>query len=183
MGDYRHVAKEMLSTIIVLDLACGCESTPPRLSPPPGALPILFVTQDEQRVALRETGRTTPEVGEYATWKKLHDSLVTVAEKHGRASWTPEPKPDFYFSGDWFDEYCDSFALLTTKGLSPQALRDFQVAVAAHHPRASLVLIGQAKEIEGLEIHITATQILVAWEDATSEKCRRKLERIGIRLD
>ena len=114
-------------------------------------LPIEFVSEEEQLVAFRETGRPSPGPGEYQTWEKLHDALVAVAEEYGSASERPNPLPDFYHTGDWFDEYRDGFTLPTTKGLTAQALREFQVAVAAHHPRASLALVGQADEIKGLE--------------------------------
>ena len=146
-------------------------------------LPIEFVSEEEQLVALRETGRPSPGPGEYQTWEKLHDALVAVAEEYGSASERPNPLPDIYHTGDWFDEYRDGFTLPTTKGLTAQALREFQVAVAAHHPRASLALVGQADEIKGLRIHISASQILVAWDGEKAEKCRQKLERIGLRLD
>jgi hypothetical protein len=49
-------------------------------------------------------------------------SLCEVARRYGSVSDTPDPSPDFYFSGDWFHELSDGFALLGTRGLSLEAL-------------------------------------------------------------
>jgi hypothetical protein len=151
-------------------------------TPPTGIVPIEFVTNDRM---LEESSKCGTPVGhgKYETWERLHDSVCAVAARYGRASWDSDPLPDFYFSGDWFDEYRDSFALYSTKGLSAEALRDFQKAVAAHHSRASLHLAGIEEPINDLEILITSTGIFVKWDDESPARTRQRLEKLQIRLE
>lgn len=149
---------------------------------PPGLIPIEFVTNEEWISESSKCG-TREGHGKYETWQRLHDSICTVAARYGEVSWDSDPKPDFYFTGDWFDEYCDGFALLSTKGLSSQALRDFQKVVAAHHSQASLHLGGVEEPIAGLDILITCTRIFVKWDDDSPALSRERLEKLQIRLE
>lgn len=149
---------------------------------PPEVIPIEFVSNER---IIEESSRCGTPVGsgKYETWERLHAAVCTVAEQYGSASWDPDPLPDFYFSGDWFDERQDSFALCSTNGLSAQALRDFQKVVAAHHSRASLHLGGIEEPIKDLEVLITSTGIFVKWDDESPARTRQRLEKLQIRLE
>jgi len=148
--------------------------------------PIKIVSSSEfkrQGDELRE--RTPKSIGNYETWKRFHDALCLVASRHGTVSDSPEPTPDFYFSGDWFHELSDGFALMTPKIISSKLLRDFQKVVAAHHPNARLNMGGDFQTpIEGLEILVTASSIFVSWWKCESPTiCAEKLEALKVKLD
>lgn len=149
-----------------------------------GRIPITFVSTSQLRHEESLTGRKTPGAGEYETWERLHSSLCDVAKRYGRVSGSADtPLPDFYHSGDWYDELWDGFTLYSTKGLSKQALRELQAVVAAHHADASVLLVGDADQIVGLEVLMTSTHIFVSWENASPEQCREKLNALGINLE
>lgn len=167
---------------VLLLITAGCERLPKSSSMP---TPISFVTasdlkKESKAVASRRSRRS----GTYKTWKRLHDPLCVVALRYGRVSDSPDPTPDFYFSGDWFHQLTDGFALFTTRGLSAQALREFHQVVAAHHADAEVSLGGEVTtQLYGLDILITASCILVAWEGETPEGCKAKLMALGVRFD
>lgn len=175
-----------LASLVLMIVACVCgcsEKRQPKVLSP-GMVPISFVSDQEYLAEARKCGmEKLGEHGTVETWTKLHDALIAVAEKHGSAGWSIDPVPDFYHTGDWFDQYCDSFSLHSTNGLSSEALREFQKVVAAHHPRASLELYGQIDSIEGLEILISSMGIFVKWNGQSAPQCQRKLERLKIHLE
>ena len=170
----------LIALFLLLALGCANEQSIKL----PGNPPIEFATPEEWQTEERRIGKPAGRgPGKYETWERLHGSVVRVAEKYGTASWDTKPLPDFYFSGDWFDENRDSFALQTTRGVSASAWRDFQQAVAAHGATSELLLVGQESSIEGLEILITAQRILVRWQDKTPRQCQQKLAQLKLRLD
>ena len=146
--------------------------------------PISFVTDSElsqQSKALQ--ARRPSGAGKYETWKRYHDSLCAVAERYGSVSDSPEPAPDFYYSGDWFHELSDGFALLTPRAVSAQSLRDFQKVVAAHHADARLNMGGEVcSTLYGLDILVTSSAIYIAWRRESAEGCRAKLQALGVEL-
>src|SRR5689334_3107555 len=109
-------------------------------------IPIQFATDDEWTAEERRIAKPIEQArGTYETWERLHDSLVLVAEKFGttsenQSSESPTRLPDFYHSGDWYDENWDRFDLLTSQGVSARSLRGLQHAVAAHGARSQLRL-------------------------------------------
>ncbi len=119
----------------------------------------------------------------YENWKRFHDALCRVAKAHGRVSDSPEPAPDFYYSGDWFHELTDAFALFTAKGLSVESLRNFQRVVANYHSAASLSLGGEVEtDLFGLHVIITSSDVFISWRNESAAGCRAKLEALGVNL-
>lgn len=146
--------------------------------------PISFVTASELSQESKSLQARRPSgAGSYETWKRYHDSLCAVAKRYGSVSDDPEPTPDFYYSGDWFHELSDGFALQTQRAVSAQALRDFQKVVAAHDANARLNMGGDIlTPLDGLDILITSSSILVAWGDESAQGCKSKLQALGIEL-
>lgn len=173
-----------LATLALASMLGGCVSEQ-RTKGPSMSIPISFVSRsDLKREGEAVAARRSAGEGRYETWKRFHDSLCKVARRYGSVSDCPDPAPDFYFSGDWFHELSDGFALLTTRGLSSQALRDFHIIVAAHHPAARLDMGGEVTTpLDGLDILITASHIFVAWDGQTPTGCKAKLAAMGVRLE
>lgn len=174
-------------TLAILALACvlaGCVSEQ-RSKHLNMSIPISFFSRSEmEQESKAVAARRSSGSGRYDTWKRYHNSLCKVARQYGNVSDSPDPAPDFYFSGDWFHELSDGFALLTTRGFSSQALRDFQSIVAAHHSDALLNMGGEVTtRLYGLEILITSSGIFVAWDGQTPAGCKAKLSAIGVSLE
>ena len=131
-----------------------------------------------------ESQRSSPPEDGHEMWVKYHEELCSVASRYGTVSSDYETTVDFYFSGDWFHQDADGFALQTIKGIRRDALHEFQRVVAKHNPNASLSLDGDFEsEINGLEIFITPDAILVAWRHETQQICKQRLCSMGIVLD
>jgi hypothetical protein len=120
--------------------------------------------------------------GKYENWEKLHESLKSVLVEYGTVSWDTDPLPDFYFSGDWFHENSDSFAICSAKRISGEMLLKLQRVVAAHHKSAILQMNGIEDPVKELVIFVTSTDVLVGWQDLTSEACEKRLREIGVTL-
>jgi hypothetical protein len=120
--------------------------------------------------------------GKSENWQRLHESLKSVLAQYGTVTWNTHPMPDFYFSGDWFHENSDSFAICSAKKLSGEMLLKLQRVVAAHDKIAMLVLNGIEDPVNGLEILVTSTSVLVGWQDLTSEACEKRLREIDVTL-
>ncbi len=174
-----------MTTRIALSLClfgAGCSYQ--HVEPSNKSMPISFVSSSElNRESTELTGRWPSGHGEYETWERYHDSLVEVAKRYGSVSWDPSPLPDFYFSGDWFHDRSDWFSLHSKSGLSAEALRDFQGVVASHLPDTRLCLHGQSDPIDGVEVLITSSRILVSWGDLSPKHCREKLAELGLHLE
>jgi hypothetical protein len=147
--------------------------------------PITFLADaDMQQQHKAVAARRLPNPGPYETWKPFHERLCAVAGRYGRVSDSPDPQPDFYYSGDWFHELTDGFALLTTEVISVEALREFQKVVSAHHPDANVSLGGDGgTRIFGLEILITSPAIFVAWSGRSAAECRDELRKLEVNLE
>ena len=127
--------------------------------------------------------RSPAEAGYYKNWKRYHEALCSVARMHDKVSDSPDPVPDFYYSGDWSRELADGFALCTAKGLSVESLRELQKVVAAHDCTGSLSLEGDVTTpLFGLDILITPTEIFISWHNESAEGCRARVEALGGRL-
>lgn len=178
------IAGRKLATLALACLLAGCVSehqTKHLIM----SIPISFVSPSElEQESKAVAARSSSGSGRYETWKRYHDSLCKVARRYGSVSDSPDPSPDFYFSGDWFHELSDGFALLTTRGLSSQALSDFQSIVAAHHSHARLNMGGEVTtRLYGLDILLTSSGIFVAWAGQTPTGCKAKLSAIGVSLE
>jgi len=124
----------------------------------------------------------TTKTDEYDTWGRLDDAVWAVAEKYGRVG--SESGVDFYHSLDWYHPFTDTFALMTAKGISGSSLREFQAAVAKHHPKTCFLMIGDPDgSVCGLDILITGESIYVSWTDSDTATCRQHLQRLRISLD
>lgn len=145
---------------------------------------VKYLKPEEfQREKKTLQARRPREAGTYENWKRFHDVLCSVAKAHGRVSDYPDPTPDFYYSGDWFHELTDGFALFTTKGLSVESLRELQKVVAGHHRVASLSLGGEVTTaLFGLHVLITSSDVFISWRNESAEGCRANLEALGVRL-
>lgn len=114
-------------------------------------------------------------------WARYHDALRAVARRYGKVGW--DANVDFYHSGDWFHQLSDGFALLTSRGVTLKALREFQKVVTQHHPDAALSFGGDIDTpIFGLEILVTPSAIYVGWFQNKAVTCRRKLKKLGLNI-
>ena len=178
------IAARLFSTLVLACMLSGCDSHPTAQVRRTNIPVTIVSSSDLEREREALSTRTTSDSGRYETWERYHDALCKVARGYGSVSDSPEPTPDFYFSGDWYHELSDGFALLTTNGLSSQALREFQSTVSAHHPGARLDMGGEiATSLAGLKLLITGSGIFVAWEGQTATGCKGKLSALGVSLE
>jgi hypothetical protein len=139
---------------------------------------------DYQKLELLARSRLGTNLGTYQHWKQFHEKLLTAANDHVRVSDCPTPPPDLYFSGDWFHELTDGFAVQKPKGVSAPLFENFQRIVVGHDKYALVSLCGELGTLlDGLRITILSDAIAVAWRDKPAHLCRGKLQWLGIQLD
>jgi hypothetical protein len=148
--------------------------------------PSVDIIDHKTLVALNKAvvaKRTPSSEGDYRTWLRYHKALVKVLNKFGVAGDAGVENPDFYYSGDWFHEETDGFAIRTASCLNKKLFIALQKVVQRHHPNATLWLVGDRNTpVDKLCFFVTPTIMLAALADESASACQSRLEETGIDL-
>lgn len=177
--------KSILSIALLCQaLLVGCVGPRYRQIATPGAVQIVddkeFLALSK-RLSIKNLSKHTYVKG-YETWEAYHKGLWKVAEAYGTVGLSD--KVDFFHSGNWHHELFDGFEVRSLNGVSLDALRSFQTAVAKHHPEAVLSLGTDINTpFVDLSVLVTPTVIYVSWGDCSASECRKNLRTIGLHLE
>ena len=77
----------------------------------------------------------------------------------------------------------DGFALQTVEVVNLEVLESIQNVIANYHPDAAVNLGGDAgTPLFGLQIHVGAERIYIAWQNEEKLACLNRLNKIGVYL-
>lgn len=168
----------LLFTVSLLVYVVGC------MEPTPSSKHLSIVSSDSIGFAKAEAkSRLKRGPGKYERWERLHESIKSELSKYGTVTWDPDPLPDLYFSGDWFNENCDGYGICSLKPINKHLLTALPQLLAAHDNDAILEMNGIEQPIEGLVIFATSTKVLVGWDGMDSNACSKRLRELGIALE
>jgi hypothetical protein len=120
----------------------------------------------------------------YGDWKKFHDGLVSVLQKHCKVGTDPSVQLDVYHTLNWFDSLKDGFALYTTKAITEECLLALNRLIAEQFSNCTVVLEGtdDIMNLDDLKIFISASEILIGWYEESEYGCMLKLVDLGVTL-
>jgi len=168
----------LLFNVSLLVYVVGC------MEPMPNSRYTSIVSSDDIDFAKSEaTSRLNRGPGKYERWERLHKSIKAELSKYGTVTWDPDPLPDFYFSGDWFQENSDAYGICSLGPINVQLLNALPQILAAHDNNAILEMNGIEQPIEGRVIFATSTEVLVGWDGMDSNACSKRLHELGVSLE
>ena len=138
-----------------------------------------FTFEEYLEAGSRATKHETWSEKDFEKWERYHDSIVAVLKTVGIVSMEPQPLPDFYHSGDWFDTYTDGFSIENEKILTPALLLNLVRCVAAADPGATLEFAGVDGNVDGLHIFISSEGAFAYWNGLSALQCEERVIALG----
>lgn len=145
---------------------------------------IEIVDYDRLTTAISKAPSSAAGAEGFEDWKRFHDGLVQVLQRHGTVGSDPLVSWDLYHSRDWFNAQIDSFVVVTTKAITEDCLLELNQVIAEEYPDCSVVLEGidDVMNLSNLEIFVSASEILVGWNDESEFGCMLKLAELDIQF-